>query len=404
MNDQVFDVSILGGGVAGAFAAYRLAGNKNLKVCLIEFGRPPGKRRKQLEGWCGAFMSGNGRLFCTNDFLKVKDISGVKETVAANNKILPLFKSNGSHIESKNKEPNDVIKKLLKKNGYSLTMNNFIQWKQESIHALSKEIADYIVEKNNVEMMFDTEVFDVSKENNIFIIKTENGTIKAKKVLFCLGRSGWRFANTIYNKLSILKADNSSYFGFRGEISASYLKDWNECHCTIQKKNIQIGPMSWHGTIIPEDHDDLVISSWRSNEDRWHSDKAAFSVIFKTEFENKGSYQTERLSKLAYILCDNRIGKIKIKEFLSTSNDLHLIPEYDWLNNEIKEINKIMPHFIEKGHIYFPDIITHQHTININKDFSTDCEGFYVAGESAGISGIYAAALSGTVVANNIVK
>ena len=71
---------------------------------------------------------------------------------------------------------------------------------------------------------------------------------------------------------------------------------------------------------------------------------------------------------------------------------------------EIKEINKIIPQFVDKGHIYLPDIITHHHTIQINKDFSTECENLYVAGESAGIPGIYAAALSGTVAATNMAK
>ena len=402
--DNIFDFAIVGGGVAGAFAAYELSNNKNIKACLIEFGRPPSKRRKQLEGWCGSLMNSNSRLYYTNDFLKVKQIAGAKETISSNNKILPIFKSNGPHLEAKNKEPTDNIKKILKKNGYSLCIDNYIQWKPENVHSLSRNLAEHILEKNNVEMIFDTGVLDITKENDIFIVTTEAGIVKSKKLLLCAGRSGWRFSNNIFNKFGILKNDDNAFFGFRGEISTSYLKEWNESHCTIYKKNIQIGPMSWHGTVIPEDHEDLVISSWRSNEDRWDSDKASFSVIIKAEFKNKGQYQTERLSKLAYILCDNRIGKLKIKDFLVNNNDIHLIPEYNWLNGEIKEINKIMPQFIDKGHIYLPDILTHNHTIQVNKDFSTECENLYVAGESSGIAGIYAAALSGTVAASNIVK
>jgi len=66
MSNALYDVAILGGGVAGAFASYVLSKEKKLKTCLIEFGRPPSKRRKQLEGWLGCFPNSNARLYIEN--------------------------------------------------------------------------------------------------------------------------------------------------------------------------------------------------------------------------------------------------------------------------------------------------------------------------------------------------
>lgn len=402
MNNTIYDVAIIGAGVAGAFASYVLTERKDLKCCLIDFGRPPNKRRKQLEGWLGCFPNSNARLYIENDLNSVANVVGDNETEIANKIATKLFKNNGPIVKNKNKEPSDLIKKILKKNGYTLSLDTYVQWKPEHIHSLSREISEFIYEKKNMECMFDTEVKDITKEKDGFTILTEYGEIKAKKILLCLGRSGWRLVNNIYSKLSILKNNNFSYFGFRSEISASYMKDWNESHCSAFKDKIHLGPFSWRGTVIPEDHSDLVISAWRSNEDRWATDKTSFSVIIKAENKANGYQQTERLGKLAYILCDSRVGKLRVKDFLSTKNDILYIPEYKWITSEMKEIDKIVPNFIEKGHIYLPDILTYMHTIDLYENFTTKIENLYVAGESAGITGIYAAALSGIISASHI--
>jgi len=59
--DKSYDIGIIGGGIAGAFAALRLAEHHKKKKCILfELGRPPAKRRRQLEGWFGCFPFGDG--------------------------------------------------------------------------------------------------------------------------------------------------------------------------------------------------------------------------------------------------------------------------------------------------------------------------------------------------------
>ena len=398
----IYDVAILGAGVAGAFAAYKICDEKKLKCCLIEFGRPPGKRRKQLEGWLGCFPSSNARLYFKSD--NIKSLCGVK-AFSSNEKLLKnIMFENGNINESKNKEPAETVKKRLKKFGYSLDLNNYIQWKPESIHSLSRFISEKITDKENLEFMFDTEVKFLSKEKDLFCITTEYGKIYAKKVLLCLGRSGWRLTHNILNLFGIVKQNDYANFGFKVELSAYYMKEWNESHCSMTKDNIKIGPLCWRGTVVPEDHCDLVITAWRSNEDRWHSEKVSFSVIGSMKYDNKGVEQTERLSKLAYVLSDNRVGKIKIKEFMAKTNDIYKVPEYEWFINEMLDVNKIIPNFTERAFMYVPDIITNRINININKNLSTDIEGLFVAGESGGFGGIVDSAMSGLISASNIIR
>jgi len=411
-DNKYYDVAIIGGGVSGAFAVYKLAEkDPSAKICLIEFGRPPGKRRKQLEGWLGCFPNSNARLYL-NDLNEIQNISGIKNATIAEKEVKAILQKSGTLSVARNKEPNDDIKKKLKRNGYELSINNFTQWKPENIHSLSRVIAAHVIDHENIDLMFDTEVLApqdkkiaVDHKKGQFIINTEYGIIYAKKILLCAGRSGWRFANGLFEHFGLLDNNDYAYFGFRAEMQTSYLENWNNSHCSVSKKNINIGPLSWSGTVIPEDHCDLVISSFRSNEERWASNKASFSIIVKEKFEKAGWQQTERLSKLVYILNDNRIGRIKIKEYLSNPSiyDISLIPEYSWIMPQVKEINKIMPEFIDKAYMNFPDIYTYKQNIKIGKDFSTDFDGLYAAGESAGITGIYAAALSGNIAATNII-
>lgn len=405
MIDNIYDIAIIGAGVAGAFAAYNIADYKNIKTCLIDFGRPPNKRRKQLEGWLGCFPNSNARLYCENNSKEIIYNSGLRNYKRAFDIVNPLFESNGPMIKSKNKLPNESVKKALKDHKYCMKLDNYAQWKPENIHALSRKLSRNIIDRDNLSLMFDCEVFDIEKDNDLFIIKTEIGIIKSKMVLLCAGRSGWRFSNNILTKFNVLDGDNYAYFGFRAEMPSSYLKEWNSSHCSFFRKDIFIGPMCWNGTVIPEDHCDFVISSWRSNEDRWETDKVSFSVMLKKEHKKLGAQQTERLAKLAFILSDNRVGKLRVKEFISAKNlDLFHIPEYDWFHNEMDEIERIIPGFLDKGNIYIPDIITHIKRIKKNKGLLTACRGLFVAGESAGISGIYGSALSGTIAILNIIS
>ena len=65
-------------------------------------------------------------------------------------------------------------------------------------------------------------------------------------------------------------------------------------------------------------------------------------------------------------------------------------------------VEKLIPNFIEKGYMHLPDIITYKHNITVKEDFSTEVDNLYVAGESAAISGLYSAALSGIIAASTI--
>ena len=80
-----YDVGIIGAGVAGSFAALKIAkDHKNIKTILFDLGRPPMKRRRQLEGWLGCLPNSDGKLYL-NDLDRVSNLVGAKKTKSAYN-------------------------------------------------------------------------------------------------------------------------------------------------------------------------------------------------------------------------------------------------------------------------------------------------------------------------------
>lgn len=400
---KIFDVGIIGAGVAGAFATLRAAEKyKKRNVVLFELGRPPGKRRRQLEGWLGCFPFGDGKIH-------IDDIYDVMEVVDGR-KVRPVDKWIKKNLACvgpmkivKDKLPPVAIQKKAFNLGFDIYGNDFIQWKPESVHKLSRLISEKL-EVKNIELSFDNEVHQILKKNNVFKITSSNGDYICKKIILCVGRSGWRWANDLYKLFGLRIEDDLAHFGIRIECAAQYMKEFNKTHCSFVRDDLEIGPLNWNGTIIPEDHADLVISAFRSNEDRWKTDKVSFSVIGHRPFKNKGVYETERLGKLAFLLFNDRIGREKIRTLIRGKSPLSQLPEYNWLTKVILELEQLFPSIINRGYFHSPTIMPMAAPIQLSNDLETELEGLFVAGESAGFTGIAAAAVSGVIALDSALK
>jgi len=399
---NIFDVGIIGAGVGGAFAALKIAkDHKDLKAIVFDGGRPPMKRRRQLEGWLGCFPSGDGKLYLS-DLDYVSNLTGLRKSKSSFTWFNKILSQVDDFKIIKDKIPSASIKKKLTKLNYSLQLNDYIQLYPKDIHALSKNLADTIENSNNISFKFDTEVKNISKNKNIFIIHTDNQEFKCKKIIIAAGRSGWRWSHNLYKNFGILDNNDYARFGIRVEINSNYLKDFNKSNCTFIKENeYEIGPLSWFGTVIPEDHVDMAISSFRSNENRWKTDKVSFSLISNRHFPNNGFEQTDRIAKLAFLLSNDRIIREKISYILSDKSKISVIPEFNWLKESIIELSEIIPDILSKGYFHIPTIATYANKINIANNLETEVKDMFVIGESAGVHGILSAATTGIIAADN---
>lgn len=397
---NTYDVGIIGAGVAGAFAVMKIAkDHKNAKTILFDLGRPPMKRRRQLEGWLGCLPNSDGKLYLS-DLNKVADLVGNRKSGSANTWFTKVISNVGNFKTVKDKSPISSMDKKLKKVGYDIQLNDYIQLYPKDIHSLSKFMSESLENCKNLTFNFDNEVKHVQKQKNVFVVSTEENSYKCKKLIIAVGRSGWRWAKELYTNFGIIDNNDVARFGVRIELNAPVMKDFNKSNCTLIKNDIEIGPFSWYGTVIPEDHLDMAISAFRSNENRWKSDKVSFSLIGKRPFPNEGFEQTDRIGKLMFVLSNDRIIKEKVAHIITGKAKVNMIKEYNWIKDSIIELSEAIPEVINKAYYHIPTISPLAPSINIGSNLETEIEGMFVAGESAGVHGILSAATMGIIAAD----
>jgi len=403
MSNTVFDIAIIGAGAAGCAAAYKLANeNKSIKIIMFDIGAAFSKRRSQLCGALGSFPFSDGKLWM-NDTKKIEDLCGKRKAAKAVKEINDLFGKVSDLKIIKDKKINSSLEKKINKQDYNIIYNNYIQFNPSNIHSLSKIISSSLDKNDNIYCSFNNEVNDIEKYKNLFILNSDDGTFKAKKVLISVGRSGWRWSSKIFKKFGLIENNDYSKFGIKAEMSVNSLKEFNKSHCSLIGKDIEIGPFNWMGTVIPEDHVDMALSSFRSNEDRWISDKVSFDIIGNRYFKDNGYEQSDRIANLTFILTNERISKEKISALLNGKSKISIMKEYDWLKTAISQVSNFIPELITKAYFHVPTVITLPPQINIGSNLETEVEGLYVAGESSGIQGIYAASIMGAIAADNMI-
>jgi len=406
---KTYDIGIIGAGVAGAFAALRVAENhKNTSAILFELGRPPGKRRRQLEGWLGCLPFSDGKIQ-VDDVLNVMHVVDGRKARPADKWVRSQLAKAGSMKVIKDKIPNAAVKKSAKDLGFELYSNDYIQWDTTPIHKLSKIMADTIEDTGNVKFSFDNEVFQILKKQDYFQVITHKGDFQCKKILVAVGRSGWRWVTQLYRSFGLIDDESDSFanYGIRVEIASQHMKEFNKARCTFIREDLEIGPLDWDCAVIPEDHADLVISSACSiypHLKKAGKDKVTFNLIGKIPIEGRGVAETERLGKLAFLMCNDRIGREKIKKILKKESYLSQLPEYDWLIKTIEEIETLFPSIITKGYYHAPTILPMAPPVLLGGNLETELEGVYSAGESAGFYGIMSAAVSGTIAVDGALK
>lgn len=156
------DIVIIGGGASGLTAAITASKNTKNKVTLIEKNQILGKKILATgNGKCNYYNSDQNIIHynSTNNNL-IKEIINPENT----KKVEDFFSNLG------------IIPKI--KNGYYYPFSNQATTIK---NALVNEV------EKNTKILTETTVEDLTKENDKFIIKTNNGIIKADKVIIATG-------------------------------------------------------------------------------------------------------------------------------------------------------------------------------------------------------------------------
>lgn len=403
-SNSVSDVAIIGCGTAGSFALQRLLkSNKNLKISVFEYGRFFAKRRHTLFGALGAMLNSDGKLY-TNHLSSVTAVAGFAKTMKANQWVMDQWDAITPTKLIKDKRPSINLEKRLQKAGFELELNNHFQLFPREIHLFSRAVIAQLESHNNTVCSFDNEVFRVFKHKHHFTILTNDGEFQTRKVLIAVGRGGWRWASELFNNFGIIDNNDIAKFGIRAEIPSFCMRDFNQSNCTLTQNLIQVGPLSWQGTCVPEDHLDLVITSFRSNESRWLSDKVSFNIITEKHYPDNAYQCVDRIGKLSFILGNDRMIKEKISALMNHKSRLSVLSEYEFLLPFFEEFKQIVPDIINRGVFYAPTLLPNPPSIKLTKNFMSEVDGMYVVGEAANVQGLLGAMVSGTIAADAMTK
>lgn len=397
---NIFDVAIVGCGTAGTFAAYKIAkDHPHIKCVIFEAGRGPQKRRFQMQGFLGLLPNSDGKLY-TDDIDNLKKLCKQKIT----NTAFQWFKDNiAKTCNTKVIEdtlPYKLPLKKIKNSGFTFSKQNFIQIVPHEIHSLSKVISQSLNSNTNITQNFDEEIESIQYKNKQFVITSYSGSQTiCKKLILASGRSGWRATDKLFNDFGLTSKDRIVRFGVRAELPANSLKEYNRSNGIISNNELEIGPLSWFGQCVPEDHYDMVLSSFRANESRWASDKVSFNVLGKHNVENSVKY-LDRIGQLTFILTDERVLKEKIGALLTKRAKVSKLLEYDWLIEAFSKIEAFMPE-IAKGSFYTPTLLPIVSKIKLTPKLQTEHKDLILAGETTGYSGLLFAILSGVIAGDS---
>lgn len=165
-----YDIAVIGGGPAGVMAAIR-AGQLNKKVVLIEKNDSIGKK---------ILITGKGRCNITNvakleafieKFGKPGQFLRTALSVFSNEDLMEFFKSGGLELK-------------IERQGRVFPVT-------DSAKSVTSVLFDYL-KNNNVEIKYKARVKDIKKESGGFILDTDSGVAKAKKVVLATGGASYR--------------------------------------------------------------------------------------------------------------------------------------------------------------------------------------------------------------------
>jgi len=410
---MVYDIAVIGAGVAGMCAVHRIIekqqGKKKLpKIILFDIGRPPAKRRTQMFGFGGLLPNSDGKLYLLNT-KEVAALIGDKKAKLSQQWVLDTFQQANPNLPAITKDtlPSASLTKKLKNAGYKIYKNDHIQLLPSHIHTMLRTFSDEF--EKHIDFAFDQEIFNISKKRGVFVLSTGEQEVKCRQILIAVGRSGWRFCGNLFKSWGLIEENSIARYGIKIEMPISNIPNFNRSNCSMSNGQIEVGPFCYNGKVVPEDHYDFAMASFRSNEERWYTDKVSFNFIGNIRCENAFE-QTDRIAQLTFIMANDRVSAERVSTLVNgrtkilTNGKGGLLPEYEWIVDALKSFGQVAPEILTKSYYHVPTLVPLPPKIALGTNMETEVEGMFLAGESAGIVGLLAAGETGMCAADGMAK
>jgi uncharacterized protein len=456
-----YDVIIVGAGASGIFTAYELIQkNTNIKVLMIEKGYSLSKRKCPIDGkkikacinckvcsimngYGGAGSLSDGKYNITNNFGgELHSYIGKEEALNLMYYVDEvLCKMGGADAKLYSTENSDLKSKALQYDLHLLDAKVRHFGTDRNVFIL-QNMYEYL--KSKVDILFNTEVFEIDKNEEEFTVQTKDNGYTSKNLVIATGRSGSKWISSVCGKLGIVTKSNRVDIGVRVELPAAVFehitRDVYESKIVYRTKKysdfVRTFCMNPHGEVVSENTNGIVTVNGHSySNPELHTENTNFALLvsnhFTEPFKNSNEYG-ESIAKLSNMLGggvlvqrfgdlvqgrrtnEHRLEKSFTRPTLSaTPGDLSLVLPKRQLDDIIEmlyALDKIAPGTAnEDTLLYGVEVKFYNSMVQVDNNLETVVKGLYVLGDGSGVthslsqasaSGVYV----GRVLANKFIN
>lgn len=458
----MYDVTIVGAGPAGLFAAYELIeNNPKLKILLLDKGRFAKNRicpmKKNgvcancnpcgiLSGYGGAGTFSDGKLnfipkLGKSDLFKYMSISDANQIIDDTENIFNKFGMN-SDIYPTNMDEAKKIQEKIAKVGANLLIIKQKHLGSDKLPEYINNFTEYLKNKN-VEVLEKTDVIDIDGNSEYTVtynVNKKEYKIKSKYVIIAPGRTGAKWVQQLADKYNIPYISQSIEIGVRVEVRKEILK--NLCS-TIYDPTIFIKTDTYNdqirtfctnpeGYVTKENYYGYICVNGHALKET-KSNNSNFAFISKVNLTHPATNTREYGESIAKIantlgngkpivqsLRDLKMGRRSTIERINkgfveptlkdvVAGDLALVLPHRIIKNileGLETLDKIIPG-VNNGEtlLYGPEIKFFSNEITTDNNMKLENHNLYFIGDGAGKAGnIVAAAATGLIAARDILK
>lgn len=388
------DVVIIGGGIGGLMAAYRLASQTSLSITLIDAGKPLNKRNcpaskgqpcvhcptcaitNGLAG-AGAFSDGKFNLGTAYGGTLGQELGEIT-AMEYINQVDDVLKSFCDEAYPNLYQSNDELKLKCLQNNLQLLDMNVRHLGTDNNYKIMSNLIDFLETRVTVTIRTETECQGIYRDGDHFFITMPHDMISARQIIIATGRGGANFVNQVCHYFNTPIEANSVDIGVRVE-----MKDmiWREFSSQIYEPkilyrtptygdNCRMFCFNQGGIVSAENNHGIITANGHAFADPAKKTEncnfAILSSIHFTEPFNQPTEYAENISRLANMIGDgnvlvqklgdlragrrtntHRLGQSTVRPTLiATPGDLALVLPHRILTNiveTLEALDKVAP-------------------------------------------------------------